>query len=140
MSVKDDPPADFTAKGKAFKDEIETMLKFDPDGGAYAYALGELVGSFAKGGPLDAQPSATGNSLDKASYGNYVYGAFFAGAGIPLSDALSAANAYGFKQQLFGGAYKGRTMDPNYTHLPAVNVQDIINGYQDAIQGTLCTK
>lgn len=31
-------------------------------------------------------------------------------------------------------------MDPVYAHLPAVNVQDIINGYNDKIQGTLCDK
>jgi len=134
-------PADFAAKGKAFKSGIDTMLKFSPDPeSVYAYAIGALVGDFAKGGPLDAQPSATGTALQRASYGNYAYGAFFAGAGLSLSDALSAANAYGFKQQLFGGAYKGRTMDPTYTHLPAVNVQDIINGYMDEIQGKLCEK
>jgi hypothetical protein len=68
-----------------------------------------------------------------------VYGAFFAAAGIPLSDALSAANTYGAKQQLFG-AYKGRQMHPNYTYLPAVNIRDIINGYNDELQGALCHK
>ena len=135
-------PSDFAARGKAFRDEIDTMNRFDPEGGGptFFYALGELAGDFHQGGPLDAQPRASGTPLQRASYGNYAYGAFFAGAGIPLSDALSAANAYGLKQQLLNGAYKGRNMDSSYTHLPAVNIQDITSGYTDEVQGTLCKK
>jgi hypothetical protein len=35
---------------------------------------------------------------------------------------------------------KDRNLDKTYTHLPAINVQDIINGYKDEVQGTLCKK
>ena len=118
------------------------MYKLSPENAEsiFYYALGELAGGFGKGGPLDAQPKAAGTPLQRGSYGSYVYGAFFAGAGIPLSDALSAANAYGFKQQLLGGAYKARTVDPTYPRLPAINVLDIINRYRDELQGTLCVQ
>lgn len=136
------PPSDFFAKGKAFKDEIDMMHQFSPqnDSSTDAFALGQLYGDFHRGGVLDAQQGATGTPLQQAAYGNYAFGAFFAGAGMSLSDALSAANGYGFKQQLFNGAYKGRYMDPEYTHIPAANAQDITNGYLDALRGMLCGK
>lgn len=131
-------PTEYAARGKAFREEIDTMLESDPDGDTLEYAMGELYGDFHQGGPLDAQPYATGDPLGKASYGNYAFGAFFAGAGISLQDALSAANAYGLKQQVLNGAYHDRAMDPTYTHLPVSNVQDIINGYDAEIDGKLC--
>jgi hypothetical protein len=131
-------PQQYAAKGQDFGAGIVAMgQSYSPDV-ASSFALGSLAGQFSKGGSLDAQPGATGNPFQKASYGNYVFGAFFAGAGVPLADALTAANAYGLKQQMLGGAYTTQTLGPSYTHIPAANVQAIINGYNDASRGTLC--
>jgi hypothetical protein len=131
-------PHQYAAQGANFAAGISTLgQSYGPDV-ASSFALGALFGQFSRGSSLDAQPRATGTSLQRASYGNYVFGAFFAGAGVPLSDALAAANTYGFKQQVVGGAYQGRNMDNTFTHLPAVNVQDIRNGYRDAQLGSLC--
>jgi RHS repeat-associated protein len=131
-------PQQYAAKGQEFGAGIVAMgQSYGPDV-AFSFALGSLAGQFSKGGSLDAQPGATGTNRQKASYGNYTFGAFFAGAGVPLADALTAANAYGLKQQMLGRAYLDRIMDPNYSHLPAANVQAITNGYNDASRGTLC--
>lgn len=71
------------------------------------------------------------------TYGNYAYGAFFAGAGFSLDETLTNASLYGYKQRL-GGAYRGRSLDPTYGGIPVENVRDITAGYNDAVNGTLC--
>jgi hypothetical protein len=131
-------PQQYAAQGKSFATGIAALSQSYAPDVAFSFGLGTLYGQFSKGSILDAQPRATGTPLQRASYGNYAFGAFFAGAGVPLSDALTAANTYGFKQQALGGAYQGRNMDRTYTHLPAVNVQDIVNGYNAALGGTMC--
>ncbi len=93
---------------------------------------------FRRGGSLDAQPYATGGGLQKAHYVNYVYGVFFAAAGFPLNQALTAASTYGYKQQIVNGAYRGRAFDPNYGGIPIENVQDITAGYNAQLNGTIC--
>lgn len=131
-------PQQYAAQGKSFATGIVALSEAYAPDVALSFGLGTLYGQLSKGSALDAQPKASGTTLQRASYGNYAFRAFFAGTGVPLNDALGAANAYGFKQQVAGGAYARRTMDPTYSHLPAVNVQDIINGYNAALQGTLC--
>ena len=130
-------PQQYAAQGKSLATGIAALSNAYAPDVAFSFGLGTLYGQFSKGSALDAQPKASGTTLQRASYGNYAYGAFFAGAGVPLNEALTAANAYGFKQQVTG-AYGGRTLDPTYSHIPAVNVQDIVNGYNAALQGTLC--
>jgi hypothetical protein len=90
---------------------------------------------------LDAQPLASGNVFQKQAYGNYVFGAYMAAAGVPLKVALSGASGLA----LVSGAYftynrNNFQMDPNYPLLPAANVGNITNGYNAAVNGTVCHK
>ena len=88
---------------------------------------------FHRGGALDAQAYGASNN-----YANYVYGAFFAGLGWPLQETLGAANVYG---TLFSH-YNPNTvqMSSSYPGIPAVNVRNIVNGYNATKAGVLCTK
>jgi len=101
------------------------------------------LASFRHGGILDAQ--AYGGSQ---AYANYVFGVYMDAAGYSLPQALSFANVYAgfpaFKSTFpyIGGKYPNRPpsyFDPNYTNTPALNVQKIIQGFNDAQNGTLCT-
>lgn len=88
---------------------------------------------FHRGRALDAQ--AYGASK---YYANHVYGAFFAGLGWPLQKTLSAANVYG---TLFSHYNPNRVhMSFSYPGIPAVNAQNIINGYNATKAGVLCIK
>jgi RHS repeat-associated protein len=86
---------------------------------------------FHRGGFLDAQLQYGGSQ----AYANYVFGVYMAAAGYSLSTTLNAANGYG---GLFSNYPPGTPMDPNYTHIPASNVANITNGFNDAQNGTLC--
>lgn len=93
-----------------------------------------LIAQFHRGGSLDAQAQGA-----NSNYGNYVFGAFFAGLGWPLQDALAGANAYGaLYSQYSASQLKGNYS--SYPALPAANVQYIIKGYSAAKAGVLCHK
>jgi hypothetical protein len=59
------------------------------------------------------------------AYANYVFGVYMACAGYSLSATLTAANAYGHGFRKYPSP---NPMDPNYTHIPASNVQNISQG------------
>ena len=137
-------PSQYAAAGKAFKTTyIDPLSAINGDTadiapGVVVGGLVTLYSYFHQGGSLDAQPYATGSPLQKASYGNYVYGVFFAAAGFSLNATLSAANIYGYKQQIVNGAYKLRTFGPDYGGIPIENVQDITAGYKAQLKGATC--
>jgi RHS repeat-associated protein len=109
------------------------------NGHPFTIVLNSVTG-FPRGHFFDAQPLAAGTLLQRAAYGNYVYGVYMAAAGIPLSTALSAGNAYAF---LSGATYdpkKNGPFDPKYGSIPAANVTNITNGYNAQKNGTACTK
>ena len=85
---------------------------------------------------LDAQPLASGNALQRAAYGNYVFGVYMAAADVPLRLALNRANAYAANSSSYG-PLNGQ-MDPNYPSLPAANVANITNGFNAQKSGTVC--
>ncbi len=89
------------------------------------------VSLFKRGWPLDAQVLYGGSQ----AYANYAFGVFMSAAGFSLSDALAGANAYGAN---FSKYPLGTQMDPTYTKIPASNVQNIIQGFNDQQNGTLC--
>jgi len=137
-------PSEYAAAGTDFKNMfIDPLNAVNGDSADIApgLALGGLTTlylDFHQGGSLDAQPSAAGTEAQRQSYGNYVYGVFFAAAGIPLGQALSAASTYGYKQQFWNGAYQGSQFGPDYRGIPIENVQAITAGYTDQLNGTLC--
>ena len=91
-----------------------------------------LLLQFHRGGMLDAQ--AQGGS---PAYGNYAFGAFFAGLGWSLQNTLAAANAYGALASQYNP--KTTNMSPDYPGIPSANVQNIANGYNAATAQVLCT-
>ncbi len=131
-------PAQYAAEGKRMAAGLAIISQGSGYDVAMSFGAGILAAQFSRGSELDAQTKASGTEYQKVAYGNYAFGAFFAGTGASLNEALSAANAYGNIQQTFKGAYEGRYMDTTYPHLPVLNVQDITNGYNAALQGTLC--
>lgn len=103
----------------------------DPDGNTglagLAYTAGQEL-QFHRGDALDAQAHG-GSTAD----GNYDFGVYNAAAGIPLSGTLDLANTYG---KYFSKYDPNKvTMDQNYTHIPADNVQNITRGYNDYQSG-----
>jgi hypothetical protein len=129
-------PGQYAAAGQEFGQKYA-----DPSGAVMMFGgLENLYSSFHKGGALDAQSYASGSGLQRASYGNYVYGVFCSAAGFTLPGTLTAASRYGYKQKLFNGAYKGRNLDLNYGGIPVDNVHDITLGYNDQRNGTTCHK
>jgi RHS repeat-associated protein len=86
---------------------------------------------FHRGGFLDAQVQYGGSQ----AYANYVFGVYMASGGYSLSTTLSTANAYG---ALFSHYPAGTNYDPNYTNIPASNVANISQGFNDALSGMLC--
>lgn len=108
-------PSAYAAQGKA------------ANGNPINFALDVKYG-FPRGGYLDAQPYASGNSLQRAAYGNYVFGVYMENAGLSLSQTLSAANAYANVSGAQYGPSNG-PMDPNYPSIPAANVVNISAGY-----------
>jgi len=95
---------------------------------APASMLLELI-SFGKGLALDAQASGA-----TTAYANYVFGVYFAAAGIPLSVTLQAAEAYGAIFAIYTG-----TAGPMDGFIPTANVMNITDGYDAEKAGTLCT-
>jgi hypothetical protein len=93
-----------------------------------------FIAQFHRGGLLDAQAQGANNN-----YGNFAFGAFFAGLGWSLQDALAGANAYGAMfSQYSARQLKGHY--PSYPAIPAANVQYIMKGYSAAKAGVLCHK
>jgi hypothetical protein len=137
-------PSQYAAAGASFKDNYIDPVSTDSDPAHVFAGLGQLYTGFRQGGPLDAQPNATGDITQRASYANYVFGVYFASAGIPLDEALSSANAYGYIEQAWGiikrgrNPYRGKAMNPVYGGIPTVNVQNITQGYNDQLNGTTC--
>ncbi len=86
--------------------------------------------NFHHGGFLDAQ--AYGAS---PTYRNYVFGVYMGTIGYSPSFTLSAADLYG----QFFSAYHNVQMSPTYTAIPAANVANITERYNDQTKGTLCT-
>ncbi len=116
--------------------------------GTTASAYGPVVFSlysaagFPRGSFLDAQPKAGIGSvldryagLERAAYGNYVYGDYMAAAGVPLGAALNLANLFAISSTY---SIKNGPISSTYTHLPEANVANITRGYTDQINGTLC--
>ncbi len=95
-----------------------------------------LMANFRRGALLDAQVLYGGSP----AYANYAFGDYMAAAGIPLQLALDGASAYA-AQSGATNTYlnNGVPMDPNYPNLPASNVANITQGYNDEQNGTLCT-
>jgi hypothetical protein len=87
---------------------------------------------FGRGLPLDAQVLYGGNQ----AYANYVFGVYMSAAGLPLDLTLAAAEAYGKYFSDYSN-YKGQ-MSSDYPDIPQVNVDNIIRGYKDEKNGTLC--
>lgn len=104
-------------------------------------AVLDLTKGFKISGYLDAQPLASGNLVQRAAYGNYVFGVWMAASGTPLSVALAGANEIAFYHSLSNHQqYLGRQMDSFFWSLPAANVANITNGYNAQQNGTLCRK
>jgi RHS repeat-associated protein len=90
--------------------------------------------NFSGPGSLNAQ-----NYGASAAYANYVYGVYLGAVGLSLSTALSAANLYGEFFSTYNPTPEN-PMDSTYTHIPASNVANITNGYNDQQDGTLCSQ
>jgi RHS repeat-associated protein len=91
---------------------------------------------FHRGGPLDAQVLYGGSQ----AYANYAYGVYLNAAGFSLSTALTGASLNATLTGATAVYVKNNDiMDANYPAIPAVNVANIINGYNDQQNGTLCT-
>ncbi|MGB6687307.1 MAG: RHS repeat-associated core domain-containing protein [Terracidiphilus sp.] len=97
------------------------------NGNLINFALDVKYG-FPRGGYLDAQPYAIGTSLQRAAYGNYVFGVYMENAGLSLSQTLSAANAYADISRAQYGSSNG-PMDRNYPSIPVANVVNITAGF-----------
>lgn len=118
---------------------MNSYTPYAPNGTASAasvmYNAGELA-QFRRGGALDAQVRYGGSP----AYANYVFGVYMSASGATLAQALSSAQDYA----RFSGAtqtYKnaGYAMDKNYPGIPASNVDNITQEYNDQQNGTLCT-
>ncbi|MGH7017351.1 MAG: RHS repeat-associated core domain-containing protein, partial [Caulobacteraceae bacterium] len=98
---------------------------------AFGGLPGALAGAlpFFKRGPLDAQAYGASHA-----YSNYVFGVYMSAANVPLVLALTAANSYG---KLFS-SYRGQEMSKNYPSIPASNVTNIEQGYENAKNNSLC--
>lgn len=86
--------------------------------------------NFRRGGLLDAQVRYGGTQ----AYANYAYGVTMSAYGMPLTGALGAAEAYGATK-----TYNTRAVGPMAGYIPSSNVANIIQGYNDQKNGTLCT-
>ena len=104
-------------------------------------AVSDLVNGFKIGGYLDPQPLASGDPYQRAAYGNYTFGVWTRASGTPLPIALTGAAGIAAIHKISNpGQYARRTMDPVFGSLPAANVINIIRGYNDQKNGTLCHK
>ena len=120
------PPSAFATAGEA--------ARYDP----FNFYL-DLRYGFKIGGYLDAQPSASGNLYENAAYGNYAYGVYMASAGSTEVVALGGANRVAYQHaQKNPNQCKGREMSRLFPSLPEANVTNILRGYQDELNDTLC--
>ncbi|HWA21527.1 MAG TPA: hypothetical protein VG735_03920 [Caulobacterales bacterium] len=85
---------------------------------------------FHRGGVLDAQ--RYGGS---PAYANYAFGVYMAASGASLSVTLSGANAYATCCSRYPPSVP---MSPHYPSVPASNVANITQGYNDQRNGTTC--
>jgi len=131
------PPSAYAAKGTTAGTNLR-MASVPTIGPALAALAIAQTYQFHEGGDLDSQPFSTGSDQQRAIYANYVFGIYFAGAGVSLSNTLNIASAYGYKQQIVNGAYQGRKLDSNHGGVPVENVQAITAGYNAQQQGTTC--
>ncbi|BFI94617.1 MAG: hypothetical protein RSP_01270 [Rhodanobacter sp.] len=132
-------PSVYQQRGRLANNMMNSYTPYAPYGTASAagvmYNASELA-QFRRGGVLDAQVRYGGSP----AYANYVFGVYMSASGATLSQTLSGAQDYA----RFSGAtqtYKnaGYTMDKDYPSLPASNVANITQGYNDQKNGTLCT-
>jgi hypothetical protein len=127
------PPSGNAPSPSSYQAEAQTAQLLNNGvnaSGSFINAVNLL--SFHRGGSLDAQ--AYGAST---AYGNYAFGVYTSAYGYSLSFTLSAANAYG---ALFSTYNWSPTLQPDstYTHIPAANVSNITQGYNDQRNGSLC--
>lgn len=127
------PPSGHALSPSSYQAEAQTAQLLNNGinaSGSFINAVNLL--SFQRGGSLDAQ--AYGAST---AYGNYAFGVYTSAHGYSLSFTLSAANAYG---ALFSTYKWSPTLQPDstYTHIPAANVSNITQGYNDQRSGSLC--
>jgi hypothetical protein len=111
-------------------------------GGDFAANLGaSLVNlfnlfNFRRGGSLDAQSYGS-----TPAYGNYAYGTYMAANGQSFSTTLSGANLFGTTSTYtpsYVAAHGG--YDPLYPNLPLSNTENIVSGFLQQQNGSLCTK
>ena len=127
-----------SVQGRALTPSAYVATGQQANGSPVNFALDVGMGWF-KNHYLDAQPLASGNVFQKQAYGNYVFGAYMAAAGVSLNTALVGASTLAFGS----GAYStytrnGFQMDQNYPLLPAANIGNIANGFNAAANGTVC--
>jgi RHS repeat-associated protein len=98
--------------------------------------------SFRHGAMLDAQAYGA-----DPAYANYVFGVYMASAGYTLYQSLDIASTYAAfpasksKFPFIGKKYpklRPTDFDPNFGNTPAVNIVNIMAGFNDARNGTLC--
>jgi hypothetical protein len=130
-------PQQYAAQGATLRQQTAQLALLPPQFGGIAAtnALGTLL-NFARGRSLDAQVLYGGSQ----AYGNYAYGVLLAAAGLPLPDALSAANAYGAARSTYSASQLAGSEATGYPSIPPANVDNITNGYNAQQNGTLCTK
>jgi RHS repeat-associated protein len=130
-------PQQYAAQGKSFGAGIAALgQSYGPDV-ALSLGLGTLYGQFSKCSMLDAQPRATGTPLQRASYGNLPLMPFSRGRVSPCSTRLLPRRHTDLSSSSWEGT-RGAIWIPHTRIFPAVNVQDITNGYNAASGGTLC--
>jgi hypothetical protein len=84
---------------------------------------------------------ASGDVYQRAAYGNYVFGVWMRASGTPLPIALTGANEIAYIHSISNPRqYRGRQMDSFFWSLPRANVLNMIKGYNDQNNGTLCHK
>lgn len=108
-------PADYAAEGAAANESNYSWFNslFSLWGGTGVENFYLNITGFPRGNYLDPQPLGSGNPVQNAAYGNYVYGVYMQAAGVPLWFALSGANAYAY----VSGAQYGPNMGANGFHL-----------------------
>jgi hypothetical protein len=134
-------PQQFAANGQAANQRQQFYNSMnDPSGGGAASAglLFDFLDllKFRRGGSYDAQ--AYGST---PAYGNYAYGVYMSADGYSFSTTLSGANLFGATSTYtpsYVASHGG--YDPLYPNLPLSNIENIISGFLQQQNGSLCTK